>query len=77
MLQNVDRHVAVLDLWRTSTKKAVCGLLVACRQTVTNAKHVSYLQAFAVLGYAAYVVVVYRHFGTTYRAHFLESNFTN
>jgi len=77
-LQYVDRHMAVLGLWSTSIKKAVCELLVVCRQTVTNAKHVLYLQAIAVLGYyAAYVVVVYRRFGTNYRAHLQESNFSN
>jgi hypothetical protein len=78
MLQYDDRHVAVLDLWHTSIKKAACELLVVCRQTVTNAKHVSYLQAIAVLGYyAAQVVVVYRRFGTNYRAHLQESDFSN
>jgi Ca2+/Na+ antiporter len=78
MLQYVDRHVAVLELWRTSIKKAACELLVVCRQTVANAKHVSYLQAIAVLGYyAAYVVVVYQRFGTTHQAHLQKSNFSN
>jgi hypothetical protein len=40
-----------------------------------NAKHVSYLQASALLGcYAAYVVAVYRSFGTVYRSHLQKSS---